>query len=248
MRPTPMPAGDAMRRWGWGCATALCMASGAVAAAPPLLLDGERLDPRWRVATLPQQRPPVTRFGAGRVDGRAALRIEVDGSYANLVHEVAPRAAPRRIAWSWRVDEPNPRADLRRKEGDDSAVKVCLSFDLPLARVPFIERQLLRLARSASGQALPAATLCWAWGVDEPVDTVIDNPYSRRVRTLVLRGRGDAGGRWLDESRDVAADFHRAFGDESPEVPPLLALGVGGDGDNTGARSLSWIAGLAVVE
>ena len=33
-----------------------------------------------------------------------------------------------------------------------------------------------------------------------------------------------------------------------PEVPPLLALGVGGDGDNTGARSLAWIAGLAVVE
>ena len=146
------------------------------------------------------------------------------------------------------MDEPNPRADLRRKEGDDSAVKVCLSFDLPLARVPFIERQLLRLARSASGQALPAATLCWAWGHDEPVGSVIENPFSRRVRTLVLRGRADAAGRWFDERRDVAADFRLAFGDEAAAPPPLLAVGVAGDADNTGGRSRAAVADLRFDE
>lgn len=237
-----------MRRVGLWVGLMLCAGLTAAAQALPPLIDGDRIDPRWRVVLLPQQKPPATRFEPGQVDGRAALRVEVDASYGNLVLERPGAPVPRTLAWSWRVERPNPRADLRRKDGDDSAIKVCLSVDLPLERVPFVERQLLRLARSASGRALPAATLCWAWGVDEPIDTVIENPYSRRVRTLVLRGRGDAGGRWLDESRDVAADFHRAFGDESPEVPPLLALGVGGDGDNTGARSLAWIAGLAVVE
>lgn len=213
------------------------------AQALPPLVQGDQLDTRWRVATLPRQKHPVTEFSASQPGGRAALQVVVDGSYGNLVHEPAGRALPRRLAWSWRVEQPNLRADLRRKDGDDSAVKVCLSFDLPMSQVPFVERQLLRMARSASGQDLPAATLCWAWGLDEPPDTVVENPHSRRVRTLVLRGRADVG-RWHDESRDVQADFRRAFGDESTAVPPLLAVGVAGDGDNTGERSRAWVAEL----
>jgi hypothetical protein len=210
----------------------------------PPLVDGGALDARWRVATLPRQQLPVTRFAPLPPGGREGVSVEAEGSYGNLVLDLPGRAAPRRVAWSWRVDQPNPNADLRRKDGDDSPVKVCLSFDLPLERVPFVERQLLRLARSSTGQALPAATLCWAWGHDEPVGTVIENPYSRRVRTLVLRGRADGSGRWLDESRDVAADFRLAFGDEAAEPPPLLAVGVAGDADNTGSRSRAALAGL----
>ena len=110
--------------------------------------------------------------------------------------------------------------------------------------MPFVERQLLKLARARSGQHLPAATLCWAWGHAEAVGSVIDNPYSRRVRTLVLRSAADGVERWADERRDVAADFRRAFGDEATELPPLLAVGVAGDADNTGAYSVAQVAGL----
>ena len=58
---------------------------------------------------------------------------------------------PRRrscLRWARRLQEPNTAADLRLKAGDDAAVKVCLSFDLPLDRVPFMERQVLRIARA----------------------------------------------------------------------------------------------------
>lgn len=242
-----MPGGVAsLRRRGAVAALVLVAAAGAAAQALPPLRDGGRLGAGWRVVTLPSQQAPVTRFEPVRADDRDAVAVVVDASYGNLLAELPAQAAPRRLSWSWRVEQPNARADLRRKDGDDSAVKVCASFDLPLDRVPFVERQLLRMARAASGQALPAATLCWAWGVDEPVDTVIDNPFSRRVRSLVLRGRADAAGRWVDESRDLAADFRRAFGDEIDAVPPVLAVGVAGDGDNTGGRSRAAVAGLRI--
>lgn len=229
-------------------ASSLLLWAGLAAAQglPPLLDEAGGIDARWRLATLPGQKPPVTRFTAERVDGRAALRIEARASYGNLVHDVTPPgAAPRRLAWSWRVQQANSGADLRTKAGDDSAVKLCLSFDLPLDKVPFVERQLLKLARARSGQHLPAATLCWAWGHAEDTGSVVDNPYSRRVRTLVLRSAADGVERWADESRDVAADFRRAFGDESDTVPPLLAVGVAGDADNTGAYSVAHVAGLS---
>lgn len=197
----------------------------------------------WRVLTLPQQKPPVTQYSAEVLDSRAALRIDARASYGNVAHALAG-PAPAMLRWSWRVDQPNTSADLKRKPGDDSPAKVCLSFDLALEQVPFLERELLRFARTRSAEPLPAATLCWAWGHAETTGSVVPNPYTRRVRYIVLRTQADAPGRWFDEVRDVAADFRSAFGDESATVPPVSAVLVGGDADNTGARSLAFVSGL----
>ena len=210
---------------------------------PPVDAEG-RLSARWRVVGLPQQKPPLSSYVAESVDGRPALRLQAQGSYGNFVLDAAGQPAPQRIAWRWRLAQPNPAADLRTKPGDDTAARVCLAFELPLAQVPFVERQVLRIARSRTGEALPAATLCWVWGTVEPAGAVIDNPYSRRVRYIVLRTQADGSGRWLEESRDVAADWRRAFGDEAPEPPPLAAVIVAADADNTGAQSAAHLAGL----
>ena len=130
--------------------------------------------------------------------------------------------------------------DLRRRDGDDAALKVCVLWDLPLERVPFVERQLLRLARSKTGEALPAATVCYVWDRQIAVGSTVPNPYSRRMRYLVLRS-GDAG-RWQEERRDVAADFLTLFGDESGSAPPVIGVAVGADADNTQGRSLAFVA------
>lgn len=218
----------------------------AAAAQPgPLALaDGTLLGAGWRVAGLPQQRMPLTRFTPGAVEGRAAVRLQAEASYGNLVFDLPGQRAPQRLRWSWRLERANPAVDLASKAGDDAAAKVCLAFDLPLARVPFMERQLLRMARSKTGEALPAATLCWVWGHAEAREALLPNPYSARVRFIVLRNRDDATERWFDEERDVAADWRRAFGDESADVPPLQAVIVGADADNTGGRSVAYVAGL----
>lgn len=215
------------------------LAAVGAGAADPLALPG----PGWRFVGLPQQKAPPTRYTADVLDGRPALRIEAQGSYGNWLHDLSG-PAPASIAWSWRVDQPNPATDLRSKAGDDSAVKVCLSFELPLEQVPFLERSLLRLARSRSAEPLPAATLCWVWGAAEARGSVLPNVFSKRVRYIVLRGSADGAGRWLDEQRDVAADWALAFGDESAQVPPVAAVIVAGDADNTGGRSLAFISGL----
>jgi len=225
--------------------------STASAAMAPLLLDGG-LGPGWRQVNLPQQKPPVTLYSveplaAGPLTPAGAttqLKVDVRGSYGNLVLDLPRVGAPATLSWAWRLQQANPAIDLGRKEGDDLPLKVCLSFDLALDQVPFIERQLLRLARSRSAEALPAATLCWVWAGAEAKGALIDNPYTRRVRYIVLRQQTEAGEQWFNETRDVEADFKRAFGDESATMPPVTALIVAGDGDNTQARSLAWLTAL----
>lgn len=194
-------------------------------AGPAAAWDG------WRPVGLPKQTLPATQFT--RVEG-GVLRIEAAGSYGNLVRE-SPGAG-RTLAWRWRLDQALA-ADLRTKAGDDAALKVCALFDLPLAALPFWERQKLRLARVLSGEDLPAAVLCYVWDPALPTGTVLPNAYTPRLRWMVLRGQGDALGQWHEERRELAADFARAFGDEAGTLPPLKALAVGADADNTGGRS-----------
>jgi hypothetical protein len=197
----------------------------------------------WVFAGLPGQTLPATRFVLERQDGRTILRIQTAASYGNLLHPLADVPAGR-LSWRWRVDKPLVSADLRSRQGDDVALKVCALFDMPRDAVPFMERQLLRLAESRTGQALPTATLCYAWDPSWPAGTVVPNAYSRRVRYITL---GAAPRSWQDEDRDLAADFLRAFGDETAAVPRLRAVAVGADADNTGGDSQGFISGLELT-
>lgn len=224
---------------------ALSIGAAQAASAPPLVADGGKIGDGWKVVGLPKQSKPFTQFAAVRVGDRAAVRIEAKSSYGNLVYDVPAGATPpKTLRWSWRVDTGIPTADLKQKSGDDTPAKVCLSFDIPEEQLSFGERQKLRIARGVTGQDLPSATLCYLWDATLPVGTLMDNAFSRRIRQIVLRSGSDGLGQWRDEKRDVAADFKRAFGDESPTLAPLLAVIVGGDSDNTASNSLSYVTDL----
>lgn len=227
-----------------GAAASLLLAAAVLAPLVVGPADAPQLAPGWRVATLPRQTKPVTRFVAERVGDRAAVRIDAAESYGNLAFELTPAEVPRLLRWAWRVHVPNTATDLHSKAGDDMPAKVCLSFDLPLEQLPFGERTLLRLFRANAGENLPAATLCWVWGRTEPRGTFIDSPFTRRVRYVVLRNAADNLDTWYEESRDIAADFRRAFGDEAQTLPPLVAVLVGGDADNTHQQTQAHVADL----
>jgi len=114
----------------------------------PLAAPGSTPPSPWQVVGLPMQKKPYTRFSLVDLDGRRALRVEADHSYGNLVHPLNLARPGAQLVWQWRVEQLIEGANLNTKEGDDTALKVCVMFDLPLERVPFVERQVLRIARS----------------------------------------------------------------------------------------------------
>ncbi|WP_418319317.1 DUF3047 domain-containing protein [Piscinibacter sakaiensis] len=241
-------AGRSGRAHRWWLALPMLGAALAASAASlpwPSLLPGDKAAAAdWTIELLPEQRFPTTEF---RLAG-PALRIEANGSYGNLVQHLEQRPGKGRLSWRWRVEKFNLLADLRRKQADDTSIKVCALFEMAIERVPFVERQLLRLASAGSGRDLPAATVCYVWDARLPAQTPLDNAYSRRVRYLVLRSGPAASGQWVDEQRDIGADFLALFGDEAGgQVPPLRAIAVGADADNTGGHSIAWIADMRLT-
>lgn len=224
---------------------------------PPLVsTESGSIHPAWRVVGFPQRHAdiPVTVFEADTLDGKSALRVMTDSSYGTLVNDW--RGEAQRLRWNWRLDQPltggTAPPDLMSKSGDDAAIKVCVLFDHPLDYVPFLERTILRIARSVSAENLPAATVCYIWDSGRPATLQATNPYTNRVRFFSLRGKGAPLGQWVLQSRDVAQDYITLFADELPrgretpvsDVPLVTSVVVGADSDNTASRSTAWIADL----
>jgi Protein of unknown function (DUF3047) len=235
------------RRRALSLAAVACVAAANAALAapltPPVGDSGAEPLPPWRVAGLPQQNKPLTRFTVVALDNQRVLRVEADHAYGNLVHPLKDVRAGT-LAWRWRVDQPAGGADLHRKSGDDAALKVCASFDMPAAQVPFVERQLLRIASARAGEKLPTATLCYVWDERLAQGTLLHNAFTHRVRYIVSHGTPQ---RWSEEKHDLAADFQRAFGDDTRDVPPLTAVAIGADTDNTASHSIGHIDALRLI-
>ncbi len=238
------------------CATALhaTQAVAQVPLAPLIPAAGDQTPAPWRQVGFPKKQAPLpmTQFVVASIDGQRALQIRTASSYGTLVHDWSGPAST--LTWRWRLDEPlsggSAEPNLATKGGDDAALKVCVMFEHPLDQVPWVERTVLRLARSVSGEALPAATLCYVWDTGSATPLQGANPYTRRVRYISLQTRSSPLAQWVLESRNVASDFIALFGDELPggasapasAVPPVKAVVIGADSDNTGSRSMGWVA------
>ncbi len=200
----------------------------------------------WHITGLPNQTKPYTTFSVVELDGRKALRIEAELSYGNLAYPLQFATTPATIAWQWRADELIDAVDLHTRPGDDVAVKVCVMFDMPLEKIPFVERQLLRVARGKTTEPVPGATVCYVWDRHLPVGTALDNAFTRRIRYKVLQSGTAQLHQWKSERRNIAADFTELFGAESSEVPPVIGVLVGADADNTKGHSLAHVADVVI--
>jgi hypothetical protein len=201
----------------------------------------------WKFVTLPHKKP--TAFSIVDLDGKKVLKVEADDSYGNLVHAVSIEPTPRStLAWRWRVDKLIPEADLHTHAGDDSPAKICLFFAFDGSKLSLGERTRLSLAHSSTGQDIPTETLCYVWDNKLAIDTALPNAFTKRIRFIVLQSGTDKLGQWVDQKRDVAADYQRLFGDESGgKIPAITGVAVSADADNTHGHALAYVGDIALT-
>jgi hypothetical protein len=185
----------------------------------------------------------VVSDGATRV-----ARLVAQGAAGLLVHPLdADTEATPILRWRWKVERVVSAADLHRREGDDFAARVYVTFALPDASLTLWERTRIRLARLFYGESVPAAALCYVWDNRNPVGTTAWNAHSAQVRMVVVESGAARAGRWVEASRDVAADYRAAFGSRYPgPVPRISGVAISADTDQTGESATSWFGDLAL--
>ena len=123
-----------------------------------------------------------------------------------------------------------PGADKRVASLDDSPARLIVSFHGDAERLDFHNRAQFRLARAISGQSLPYATLMYVWSNELPLGTVIVNPHTDRVRSIVVATGPEGIGEWRNYRRNVLEDYRKVFGEEPWDI---VAVGLMTDADNT---------------
>jgi hypothetical protein len=226
----------------WLLMLSLCSSAYAIEIAAFSKAKGQAVPPSWHVMGLPEQyNKPLTKFELVELPERV-LQLKAEKSWGTLVHEVSDSVTPgAKLHWRWRLDQALPKADVRVKASEDSALKICASFKMPLEQVPFGERTLIRLAQLTAKAPIPTAVLCYTWGSKEPLGTEQTSLYTARVRFIVLANESTPLKTWQSQERDVYADFRKLFGSESGTVPPLSAIMIGADSDNTASTSLGFV-------
>lgn len=214
-------------------------------SGPAELLSTPWSDLPWQPFPLPAKR--YVAFEPAQVDGRAALRVQADSSVSILRQRVAEIPAglrvPMQLRLSWRVDALPTDADLAHIDRSDSPVGVVLAFEGDRSRWTGRQHRLSDLTQLLTGEPLPYATLAYVWSAEHPVESVVFNPRSDRIRKLVLDSGRVHLRQWREHVRDVHADYRLAFGEEPG---PLVGIALMTDTDNTRSRLTAWYGALSL--
>ncbi len=183
----------------------------------------------WRHFTLPGKTATV--YDVVRQDGRETLTATAGTAASMMRREVnIPAAKLDDVSFSWQVPLLIEGADLAERDFDDSPVRIVLVFEGDKRKFSAKNAMLSELAQVMTGEPLPYATLMYVWCNKRPAGSVVINPRTDRIRSVVVESGAKNLRQWLDYQRHIRADFEKAFG----EVPGnLISVGLMTDSDNT---------------
>lgn len=223
------------------CSLAALVVAPATAAAPEVpafsqMRPGGPIS-GWQ-ALKPAPKANDTRYSVVFDSGKPVLKAEADHAMSGLIHlvQVDIRQYPL-LRWRWKIAAPLKSADMTQKAGDDYAARIYVMFDYPVEKLSFGTRAKLKLAEALYGQKIPTAALNYVWDNRQPAGTIQPNTYTDRARMIVLESGAAQAGQWVSETRDLAADFRAAFGEDPPDI---VAVALATDTDNTGESAIAW--------
>lgn len=198
----------------------------------------------WRHFSLPGKTATIYSFS--QQDGRRALTAKA-GTSASMMRRDLNIAATdlTDLSFSWQVPQLIENADIAERDLDDSPVRIVLTFEGDRSKFSAKNAMLSELAQVMTGEPLPYATLMYVWCNKRPADSVVMNPRTDRIRSMVVESGKKNLRQWLDYKRKISSDFEQAFG-EAPGK--LLSVGVMTDSDNTKTQISAAYGSVKFVE
>ncbi len=150
------------------------------------------------------------------------------------------------VSFRWKIQDIVKSADLTIKKGDDASARVYVSFAYDSTQVSWWEAVKAEAIRLYYGEYPPIASLVYVWASHEKQGTIIESPYTHRVKIIVLETGAEKKGQWVSEQRNIYADYRAAFG--SGDIPMISGVALMTDTDNTDGRAVAWYGDIIFSE
>ena len=177
--------------------------------------------------------------------GKTVLSANSKTSASGLAVKLRPRQASNLLLqWEWKALNPIVNADNADGYADDAPLRILVAFDGNKSKLPLKEKMTFEMANLISGQEMPYATLMYIWSGKSPVDTIITNAHTSRIKMIVVDSGWDNLGQWHKHQRDLAADYMRAYGEAPGEVIGIALLT---DTDNTKSETRAFYGDIELI-
>ena len=177
--------------------------------------------------------------------GKTVLSANSKTSASGLAVKLRPRQASNLwLQWEWKAVNPIANADNTDGYADDAPLRILVAFDGNKSKLSLKEKMTFEMASLISGQEMPYATLMYIWSGRSPVDTIINNAHTSRIKMIVVDSGWDNLGQWHKHQRDLAADYKRAYGELPGEVIGIALLT---DTDNTKSEARAFYGDIELV-
>ncbi|MEO8133894.1 MAG: DUF3047 domain-containing protein [Betaproteobacteria bacterium] len=191
----------------------------------------------WQPLTFPNVKSHTQYAAVADTVHGQVIEATAVASASGLVRKLSldARAYPL-LRWQWKTNGLIVKSDVSSKDGDDYPARIYVSFAYDPARVSWLERARYGAARLIYGEYPPHSGLNYIWEGKAPVGTVVPNPFTARVKMIVVESGAARLGQWLRYERNIIDDYRLAFGED----PPLISgVAIMTDTDNTGESAVA---------
>jgi hypothetical protein len=198
---------------------------------------------KWESVKIPGKL--ATEYSLVRVNNRNKLKANAQASASMLRQDL--HIEPERLnalSFSWQIQELIADADMSQRETEDSPVRLVLAFDGDRSQFSAKNAMLSELSHAVSGKPMPYATLMYVWCNKRPVNSVIHNPRTDRIRKIVIESGPQRVNQLISYERNIKADFEKAFG-EAPGA--LIGIAIMTDTDNTRSHAQAWYGPISLL-
>jgi len=242
-----------VERWGWAaclgvavltlsaCSSLPSTSTPKLASQVPTTWQPED-QLKWESVKIPGKL--ATQYSVVRLSHGHSLMANAQSSASMLRQDL--RIEPDRLNalnFSWQIQKLIEGADMAHRDSEDSPVRLILAFDGDRSQFSPKNAMLSELTHALTGQPMPFATLMYVWCNQRPVNSVIHNPRTDRIRKIVVESGAGRLNQWINYERDIRADYEKAFGE-----PPgaLIGIGIMTDSDNTRSQAQAWYGPIAL--
>ncbi|MEY3468222.1 MAG: hypothetical protein RL203_316 [Pseudomonadota bacterium] len=211
-----------------------------VGSQPSNLFWQPEAQSRWEQVKLPGKHN--THYSLVTLNGQNTLKANAQSSASMLRQKIRIEPdALNSVFFSWQVAELMASADMAERDHDDSPVRIVLAFEGDRKKFSMKNAILSELSHAMNGEPMPYATLMYVWCNHRPVNAVIENPRTDRIRKIVVESGSERLNQWLMYERNIRLDYENAFGE-----PPGALIGVGlmTDSDNTQSQVQAWYGAI----
>lgn len=198
----------------------LFLVSGATAATRLIDDFHNGAGPGWEKKSFKGE----TRYSPAKEDAIPCLRAEANASASGLFYKITYDAAAEPIlTWSWKVDNLVAKSNAHTKAGDDYPARIYVVFP----SLFFWNTKALN----------------YVWATDLPEGTAIANSFTSNAIMVAVENGPAHLGQWRTYRRNIYQDFQKYFG---TEPPPVGAIAIMTDTDNTGERASACYGAIRV--